>query len=236
MGTGILLDIVFIVIIAAFAYASARRGFVRTAIELVGWVLMLYLAFTLSGPLSEGIYNTYVYDSLSEKTQSIVEDSIAGSVGETADNIWGSLPSYITSGAELFGVTKEGVNLTVNSSLSDGTAVVTQKVMENIVGPIVISVIKWIIVAVLFSIGMFVVRLVAGWLNRLVSFHLIGGINRGLGAALGILKGGLAVFLICLVLLIIISTKPAGVGFVTQDFLDSSYLYGLFLKINPFFV
>ena len=45
-----LLDLIVLAIIAAVALISARRGFVRVAIELVGFIAAIFITFTISTP------------------------------------------------------------------------------------------------------------------------------------------------------------------------------------------
>ena len=45
-----LLDLIVLAIIAAVALISARRGFVRVAIELVGFIAAIFITFTIRRP------------------------------------------------------------------------------------------------------------------------------------------------------------------------------------------
>ena len=55
-----LLDLIVLAIIAAVALISARRGFVRVAIELVGFIAAIFITFTISTPLASLTYDKII--------------------------------------------------------------------------------------------------------------------------------------------------------------------------------
>ena len=88
---GFVLDLIVVAIIAVCVFVSARRGFVRVAIEFVGLILVTTLAFNLSTPLSETTYDKFIEPKIIE-TVSVEssEDSQA-----LVESTWDSLPDFI---------------------------------------------------------------------------------------------------------------------------------------------
>ena len=57
---GIILDLIILAIIVIFAFLSAKKGFVRTLIELVGFFLAIFIASSISPAISNGVYDKFI--------------------------------------------------------------------------------------------------------------------------------------------------------------------------------
>ena len=57
---GIILDLIIAAVIIIEVVISARRGFARVAIELVGFIAAILLTFTISTPLSQATYDKII--------------------------------------------------------------------------------------------------------------------------------------------------------------------------------
>ena len=53
---GIVLDLILVAIIALCVIISVKRGFMKTVVEFVGFVLAIYIAFTFGPVLSDATY------------------------------------------------------------------------------------------------------------------------------------------------------------------------------------
>ena len=72
----VVLDIIVLAIILVTVFLSAKRGFVRVLIELVGFVAAVFISFTISTPLADMTYDK------------IIEPPIVASVGDvTGDSV-----------------------------------------------------------------------------------------------------------------------------------------------------
>ena len=52
-----ILDLIIVAILVVFALLAAKKGFVKSVIEIAGFVLAIFLAFTLSSPATNFIYD-----------------------------------------------------------------------------------------------------------------------------------------------------------------------------------
>ena len=57
------IDILFLAIVAVFAFFSYRRGFMRTILEVVAFVLAIILASFLAKPVGSMMYNSFIKNS-----------------------------------------------------------------------------------------------------------------------------------------------------------------------------
>ena len=58
----IILDLIIVAIVLFFVITSAKRGFVKTVLDVVAFFLALYISVSFSGVLAEGIYNIFIKD------------------------------------------------------------------------------------------------------------------------------------------------------------------------------
>ncbi len=215
---GIILDLIIVAIIAVTAIISAKQGFVKTVIEVVGFLLAIYLSFTLSTPVAN-----FVYDKAVEPTVvTAIEQGIDDAATNTVQSVHEKLPKFIKNNLEFFGVSDEELTGHVNSSAAGGASSIAATVSEKVVAPIVVSVVKTIVSVVLFIILLFVVRILAKLINKLFSFSLVGTLNKVLGAVLGAVKGTIFAAVFCAVAVFV----GALAGGKILEAVDNSYICG----------
>lgn len=215
---GIILDLIIVAIIAVTAIISAKQGFVKTVIEVVGFVLAIYLSFTLSTPVAN-----FVYDKAVEPTvMTAIEQGIEDTTADATKSVYEKLPKFIKNNLEIFGVSDEELTGHVNSSIGGGAASVAQTVSEKVVEPIVVSVVKTLISVLIFVVLLFVVRILAKMLNKLFSFSLVGTLNRVLGGVLGAVKGVIFAAVFCAAVIFV----GALAGGKILEAVDGSYICG----------
>ena len=113
----IILDLIIVAIVLLFVFISAKRGFARTVVEFVGYILAVYLAFTVGGIISTAVYDGVIEPAIVSSTTEKIVDTAGESVDSTVNNVWDSLPDLVTKGAESFGITSDYLknSLTENS-------------------------------------------------------------------------------------------------------------------------
>lgn len=194
---GIIFDIVIIAIIIACAFAAAKQGFVKTVIELVGFFLAIYLSFVLSGVAADIGYNKIVKPTV---TKSITEKFTADDAlnENKIDSVWETLPGYVKSLSDKFGVNK---NLLISGEeQTQSIETVASDICDTAVKPIAFSFIKSVSMIILSIILLFVIKILAKLINKLFSFNLVGSLNKLLGAFVGIFKGAVYCLIIILTL------------------------------------
>ena len=69
----IILDLIVIAVIFIFILVSAKKGFVRSLIEIVGFVLVIMLSNTVSTPLANITYDKFIEPSIIESSQKLTD-------------------------------------------------------------------------------------------------------------------------------------------------------------------
>ena len=130
-----ILDGILILIIAITVFMSAKKGFVRTLIEVVGFVAAIVIALTMSSPISNGVYKSMIEPAVVKTVNNVASDT-ANSANEAVDAVWEKMPAFITESSFL-GVTKDNVTQQVANDTANGVTAIADSVSETFVKPIV---------------------------------------------------------------------------------------------------
>ncbi len=224
-----ILDAIVILIVLFFVIVSAKKGFVRTLIEVVGFVAAIIIAFTVSTPIAEVTYDNFVYPSIAES----VEETGKNNINEAADAIWEKLPKYITENS-FFGVSKDNVTSSAEDEFENQSDNIAESISDKMIKPAVVKLISVLVSFVLVIILLFVSKILAKYVNKLFTFSIVGDINKILGGALGIVKGAAIATIFCLVISIVLSFTKDGFFIFNYDTINSSYLFKFLMGFSPF--
>ena len=61
------LDLAAVLFVIGYIRSAARRGFVRTVVQLIGFFISLFLANTLSGVAAEYTFSHFIQQGLTDK-------------------------------------------------------------------------------------------------------------------------------------------------------------------------
>lgn len=226
---GLVLDLIIIAIIAIGVVISAKKGFVRTAIEVVGFVVAIILAFTISEPLADFAYEKVVEDSIVSAANTSVEN--------LKDKVWESLPDFVTENSDTFGITKNEVGSVIDKNAHNGSEAAVRQVSDTLVKPVTTKLIGGLIACILFIILLIIVKILAKFINKLFSFSFIGTINTVLGGVTGVVKGVIYALIFVAVTVFVAGVSKGGFLIFTDKNIASSCVYKFFaeiLSIYPF--
>lgn len=227
--TWIIIDAILIAIIFFSAIISAKRGFVRSAIEVVGSIIVIYLCITISSPVANVIYEKTIEPSIINS----VEENIEKSGEKTTDTVWNALPEIVTGNSSIFGIDKSSLQEKVNIG-EESAKTVANSAVSSVAKPVLVRIISLAICTILIIVLLFAVKLLARTLNKLFSFSILGSFNRFLGAILGVLKGILFCVVFTIVVSLIISVAKTDFGFFTKDNISKTYLFRFIYGALPF--
>ena len=224
-----ILDAIVILIVLSYVFISAKKGFVRTLIEVVGFVAAIVIAFTVSTPIAEVSYDSFIYPSIAENVEETGKDNI----NDAADAVWEKLPKFITENS-FFGVSKDNVTASAEDEFANQSDSIAQSISDKMIKPTVVKLLSVIVSFVLVIILLFVAKILAKYVNKLFTFSIVGDINKFLGGALGVVKGAAIAIIFCLVISIILSFTKGGFLIFTYDAINSSYLFKFLMGFSPF--
>lgn len=225
MNYGVILDLILISIIIIFSVMSAKRGFLRTVIEIVGFFVSIWIAFSFSAPLANVTYSMFIENKITES----VSDKLNESAVDFKDSAEKCLPEFIINGARVLNIDFDSISSSTNL---DATA---QSVTDNIARPVIISIIRFIYSSILFAVLAFFVRFFARTTKIVSRIPIVGGLNRILGGIIGIIKGLLIAFVFCFIISNVVALTDNGFLIFTKQSIDSSSLFKFLAGFNPLF-
>lgn len=223
------IDIIALAIIVLCILISAKKGFVKTIVEFVGFIAAIVIAFTVSTPIAGMLYDNIVEPPIITAVCEQAEDKSA----EVVDSTLGALPGFLAESAENFGLSTDMLSNSINENMGEGLETAIQTTSKNLIRPIFVKLIGLIIAIILFLVLIIVVKLLAKVINKLFSFSIIGKVNRSLGGVIGVIKGLIYALLFCAVISLIVSFSENGFLIFNEESVSNSLTYTVLTKILP---
>ena len=213
----IAVDLVAVGIIIFFAVLSAKRGFVRSLIEVIGFGLEILFIGKLSPYLANITYDKFV------------EPSILNTIGNVESGGIVELPQLPKFVSTLLGNNFDlsALQNYINENISAGVTDAVAKASQQIIKPVVANILSLLYAIILSIVLMFLIRIIAKIINKIFSFSIVGKVNRLLGGLLGIVKGIAVVAIICSVVSALFSIYPAGLWILTPNVAAGSVAFKL---------
>ncbi len=227
----VILDVIVVAIIAICALLAAKRGFVRTFLEVVGFLAAILIAINISTPIADFIYDKAVSPSIEKTVVTAIHEAATSTSDAITNTIWEKLPGFVSNAAEKSGITKD----TVSNKLVGGadSAAIAQNITDEVLSPIATTVIKYIVTAIVFVILLIVVKFLARLINSLFKKSLLGGANAALGGVLGAAKGIIYTVLFCIVISLITNVSKDNF-FITNEIIENTTIFKFVLNLIPF--
>ena len=202
---GFILDVILVFIITVSVYFSISKGFVRSLIEVLGYVLSIIIAIMLSSALANYIYDTSI--------EPVATSAITTAIEEKNSYALDSAPTYVKSFLNMASIDLEEAINSDNASIS------------QIISPfksVAVSAIKSVATVIIFLVLIVLVKLLARFINSLFRGAILGTANKFLGGALGFLKGLLFASAFCMTVYFVASITSNGFLIFSADAIEGS--------------
>lgn len=230
MDYSLIIDIITVIVGLLIVYSGYRKGFIRSIILVVGYILSVFIAIYLSKIISQYLFDsfirTYVVDAINSAIEVNTGDFSAAAI---IPIILAQLPKFIAnpilSGfggeAELYKL----IDDKSNGVLENLGAVIS----DNVVQPIMISLLEIISCLIIFLICTIIVQIIARMFKGLYSIPIVGSLNAVLGGLLGIIQVIILYYIAALVISTIISLTANNLPYLNSEVLRSTYILKLFM-------
>ena len=219
----LILDLVIILIIALCVFIGIKRGAVKEIVSLIGIVVALILAITISKIGATFIYNRFVGEAIYNTVYKAVEDKVGVDISTTIE----ALPEEIFQIGDAIGV---DISEKLESGLKEDTNLassVAEIVSESIAKPLVITIIQLVLFIILFV----VFKVLIGWLGKILNIvaklPVLGSANKLVGGIVGLLKGVIIASIVCYVVIIILKVQPDGFAGINQKIVEDTKIFNL---------
>jgi len=194
-----LIDALLVLAFALVVWMAARRGFLRTVLQLGAWILSIAVAGVLSAALAPPIYEAFFAGPARLLIERNIGAAVEGSqAAQAAQQVIEELPEAVRQLAGVAGVSIEGLTANLQSNFTIANA--AELIEQSLVSPIAIAVIRFAICLGLFLLLLLVLRFLAHRLSKLRKIPVLRQADWILGAALGLVKGVLLVTMLALFL------------------------------------
>lgn len=218
----VVLDVIILALLIICALIGKRKGFVYTAIEMLGWIAVALLAVTFSMNISEWIYDTFVHSAVRTGVDNAIADVYNDTMASAVSNFFDGLPEFISNALAVSGISPDSIVNSVQSGTELSSAV------ADSLKPVISSLISVVVSLIIFVVGLFLVRMLARLCGGIVKhIPLVGGINGILGAVAGFIKGIVISAVIVSIITLIVSLSVDGVFGITAETLDSTFVFKL---------
>lgn len=205
-----LLDLIVVLIILVSAVLAAKKGFVRTLIELVGFLLAVVISVSLSSYIADAVYSDYVKPNVVEAVFETIENK--------SENALESMPAFVLGIAEKAGLDDDSVHKELSETADDAAA----RIADTAVKPIAVSLVKCISMIIIMLILIIAVKFAARFINSFFKGIIFGTANKALGAVLGVAKGTVYAIVFCLISSFIVAFFGVDFLFLTEESISGS--------------
>ncbi len=225
----IILDLTAVLFVVGYIRSSARRGFVRTVVQLAGFFVSMLLANTLSGPAAEYTFVHFVKEGLTEKiSEQILSTGSAGSFLQTLRTALESIPAYLLRALEFAGLPADFTLPSVAGSAQQLAA----SLVEQTIGPTCIALFSTIFFLLFFSFFLFLTRTVSRCFTGIRRIPIVGPLNSILGGCAGAVEGVLYLYLVVAIASLVLALTGDSIPYLNRETLENTWILRLFLEKN----
>ncbi|MGI5965707.1 MAG: CvpA family protein [Anaerotruncus rubiinfantis] len=225
------LDLAAVAIVGYCIYAAAKKGFLRTVIQMVAYVAVILAASFLSNAAAPVIYDRVVEPMLLEEHQGGA--ALPQGAPSNAALVSMAPPGLLAAGGALDGVLDSLEGLLPEDfdpeAVADG---LIDDLADATIRPLMISAIRMIGFVVLFALLSMLANCLLSALGIINYLPVVGTVNGLLGAAVGALQGILLVWILAILLQGLLHIYPEGWWVFTQDAVGQSYVFKYFMDFD----
>lgn len=216
-------DIIAVLLIVTTIIISAKKGFLAGLLSFVGWIVSALVAKAFCGIISNYAYTSFV----KERIYSAVFTALEGhgeSLASSYTDFFQSLPESIQT---LLGSVDPNVLNSVFADPNRSLETVTTQISEDIIGPIVISMLTAIAFIVVFLICMLLVKVFVKLFKGIKKIPIIGPINTFLGGVIGAIEAVIIIYILTIALDFVTTASGGTLFGLTLDDFSNSYVFQL---------
>ena len=200
-----IVDIIIILIFGAIVISSIRKGFFKSLFELVGTLISLVISRALSGIFAPAVFDSFIRKGAESYLANTLGDIGTKDYALQAQETLNAIPEALNGIMSLMGIDKAAMLEKIQGADLGGANLV-ESLMTNVVEPVATAVVQFVLFVILaVAVGFILkvaVRLLDGIIKKLPAVKQL---NKGLGAAFGVLRGIIVVAIISMLLGIIAS-------------------------------
>jgi len=220
----LIFDLIALALIIIMVAVSAKKGFLSGVVSFIGWIVSAFVAKAFCTVVADYVYNGLIQDKIYNAVLSALEN-YTPSLSSSYSELFASLPESLQS--ILGSVDPELLNSAFSDPLRTSETVALQ-LTQDVVGPVVMTMLIALSFIVIFLLCMLIVKLLAGLFKGVKKIPVIGPINTFLGGVIGAIEAVIILYLVKITIEFV--TTAAGGNLFGLTFADfsSSYIFQFF--------
>ncbi|MBR2875970.1 MAG: CvpA family protein [Clostridia bacterium] len=227
------LDIAFIVLIAAIVILAVKKGFVEALFDGLSTIIAGILAYILAEPVAKFAYDSFVRGMIKSQLTNAISDSKMGlsNNDENIATLISELPQNALRLAECFGFNVSAISDAIIKQKPADTEALVESFMVNIADNVLLTFTQSLVLVVLFILAVLLVKFIVRIFDDTISkIPVVREVNGLLGGVFGVIKSVIVLVIVCTILFFI-------VGQSDDEFLSSlvstSKIYEFVNNNNP---
>ncbi len=225
----VLIDVILLLIVGVFVLISAKRGFVRVAVEVLGFVAAVILTLTVCTPLANATYDKIIEPPILKS----VDDEVSDTVDQTVDSIINELPDFLQSYLNSSGIADKIISEN-GGLIQGGTHDLVADISQNSIKPVTVKILSTVYAVIMLTVLMIAVKILAVSLNKCFSFSLVGKLNRTLGGICGLIKGIAVLLIICFAINLLLPITEGGIWIFNTENIEKTYIFRFLISLGEF--
>lgn len=186
----ILMDLIALVILIVCIILNMKRGFLRSIVAFFGNLAAFVVSIFAARAIAPFIFRQFFRRGMESRMAELIQAYAIDSTRGLLDNLVGFLPEQ----------TLEGFAASLDGTLNFSAPNIASQVVDNVVAPVLTPFIAVIVFLVIFLLLWIVLKVLYLMARAVSAIPMLGGMNRLLGAVVGILIAAIYIYLIlCIV-------------------------------------
>ncbi len=224
----VLYDAIAVVILLISINSCAKTGFAQTITSILGRIASFFGALFIGKVSSQLIYTIFLEKRLMRFLQEVVGDNLSSSdIMESISEAANTLPTFM---ANFYGLTGSGLEDAIGDTVVGAVRALEQQIVE----PAVTGFLHIVIFLICFAVLSFLAKRFSEAVGLVFKLPIIKTVDRFAGGLLGIVQGGINLYLIALVLrfvLYFISDPPI---LFNEGLIMDTLIWSRVYEFNPF--
>lgn len=218
------IDLIVLALIAVVIFAAYKKGFLRSVLSLVGFLIATVFSFTFGRMIAEGIFDSMVKPWLASTVESQVVAGANNNLAAAVDNMYQNLPGYLSGPLDFLFGSKEQVISNIQNAMSGSSSTMTDAIV-SLLKPMMVVLISILTVLVLFLLCMFALRVIDKLLIQVRRIPVIGTFDGLLGGIVGVFQACLWMVILVFLAKAVILLSSNGISWFNDEVIDSTILF-----------
>ena len=231
----IILDVAVVILLVKVVISSGKKGFARSILDVIGYVVAIFAAYYLSMLLSNVLYSIFFKTSVETAIQNnlpIIKS--AASVTEAVQSVLESISGFFAGLISLFGVNAASVIESVPEANMLTAATSAEEIANMTVKPVFVSIVTVLLFLIVFAICLRILKKISFSINEFLASSFVGPVNMVLGGAFGLAKGVLITIILTTIVGLFMEVSDSSFAQAIGNAVSDTYVLRFLFNLNPF--